>query len=179
MNESRINDRLKKIYALAMQGVDGEKEAAQRLLDELMKKYSVPFEALEEEEHIDRYEFKYKSNDDAAILIQVIVKVVDTNEHIYEYSRGNGRRAIKCFLVDCALSEKLEIEFLFDFYKRLFQKEKERLLDAFIQKHELYASHPLGSASKKRSPEELEAIAKMMDALSNESPLKAITTRKE
>ena len=176
MNESRINDRLKKIYALAMQGVDGEKETAKRLLDELMKKYSVPFEALEEEEHIDRYEFKYKSNDDATILIQVIVKVVDTNEHIYEY-RGSNNRLLHSFWVDCALSEKLEIEFLFDFYKRLFQKVKERLLDAFIQKHELYASHPLGAASKKRSPEELEAIGKMMAALSDESPLKAITTR--
>ncbi|MBR5091268.1 MAG: hypothetical protein IK093_17725 [Ruminiclostridium sp.] len=178
MNESKINDKLKKIYALAMQGVDGEKEAAQKLLYELMEKYSVSFEELMEEERIDTFEFRYKTDEENKILLQVIVKVMDTAEYISQYL-GKNNKPLKYYVVDCTLSEKVEIEFLFDFYKRLFQKEKELLIEAFIQKHALYASHPLSTTRNVPSAEELEAIAKMMNALSDECPRKAITTRKE
>lgn len=44
-----------------------------------------------------------------------------------------------CSAADCTPAEKVEIEYLFDFYKRLWEKEKDAFLAAYIQKHRIFA----------------------------------------
>jgi hypothetical protein len=39
-------ERLKKLYALALRGVGGEKEQAQAILDKLLKKYAITLAVL-------------------------------------------------------------------------------------------------------------------------------------
>ncbi len=51
-------ERLKKLYALAMRGVGGEKETAQAILDKLLKKYAMTIDDLDEEV-IQEYELEY------------------------------------------------------------------------------------------------------------------------
>lgn len=45
-----IPERLKGVYNLALNGVDGEKESAKKLLDKLLKKYNVSINEIEEEQ---------------------------------------------------------------------------------------------------------------------------------
>ena len=42
-------ERLKKLYALALRGVGGEKEQAQAILDKLLKKYAMTLDDLDDE----------------------------------------------------------------------------------------------------------------------------------
>ena len=46
--DEKVLQRLRKLYALATQGVAGEKENAQRLLHELLEKYGLTIDAVDE-----------------------------------------------------------------------------------------------------------------------------------
>ena len=118
------NERLKKLYALALRGVGGEKVQAQAILDKLLKKYAVSLDELDEEIAKD-YELEYHGKEQEKILMQTIYKVTDEKNAFYRLQYTYSGRACKTRLgVHCTYAQKIEIEFLFDFYKRLFEKEK-------------------------------------------------------
>ena len=67
----------------------------------------------------------------------------------------------------------MEIEYLFDFYKRLWEKEKEAFLAAYIQKHRIFAIRA-DIEPQRISPEEALKMGALMEGMSDESPLRAI-----
>ena len=71
-------------------------------------------------------------------------------------------------------AQKAEIEFLFSFYVRLWEKEKEALLQAFFQKHRIFGNLKEGESGKELSGEELEKMYALMHGLSDEQPLKQL-----
>lgn len=164
-------ERIKKIYALAMQGVDGEKEQAQELLDKLILKYAISLDVLEEDK-IDDYCFKYHGEEQKRILFQIIYKVTDSKDIFYSIiNPETGRISHTQIGVSCTASQKVEIEFLFDFYKRLWEREKNALLEAFFQQHRLFGNLKEGEKPRELPPEELAKLYAMMSCLSNEEPL--------
>lgn len=167
-------ERLKKLYALAMRGVGGEKETAQAILDKLLKKYAMTLDDLDEEV-IQEYELEYHGKEQDRILIQTIYKVTDeknTFNHLQYTHSGRACRTRLC--VRCTAAQKAEIEFLFSFYVRLWEKEKEALLQAFFQKHRIFGNLKEGESGKELSNEELEKMYALMHGLSDEQPLKQI-----
>ncbi len=72
-------ERLKKLYALAMRGVGGEKETAQAILDKLLKKYAMTIDDLDEEV-IQEYELEYHGKEQDRILMQTVYKVTDEKD---------------------------------------------------------------------------------------------------
>lgn len=166
--------RLKKLYALALRGVDGEKEQAQAILDKLLKKYNVTFDNLDDE--VEReYELEYHGKEQKRILMQVIYKVTDSKDAFYHLRYSQSGRICGTRLgVVCTATQKAEIEFLFNFYVRLWEKEKEALLQAFFQKHKIFGNLKDGESGKEFSPEELLKLELMMKGLSDEQPLKQI-----
>ena len=58
---SNIQEKLKKIKALAEQGVGGEKETAQLLYKKMLAKYSVSEAELDKPDDLKRRWFKYKA----------------------------------------------------------------------------------------------------------------------
>lgn len=167
-------ERLKKLYALAMRGVGGEKETAQAILDKLLKKYAMTIDDLDEEV-IQEYELEYHGKEQDRILMQTVYKVTDekdTFNHLqYTYS---GRACRTRLRVRCTAAQKAEIEFLFSFYVRLWEKEKEALLQAFFQKHRIFGNLKEGESGEELSGEELEKMYALMHGLSDEQPLKQI-----
>lgn len=167
-------ERLKKLYALAMRGVGGEKETAQAILDKLLKKYAMTLDDLDEEV-IQEYELEYHGKEQDRILMQTVYKVTDekdTFNHLqYTYS---GRACRTRLRVRCTAAQKAEIEFLFSFYARLWEKEKEALLQAFFQKHRIFGNLKEGESGKELSDEELEKMYALMHGLSDEQPLKQL-----
>lgn len=176
---SEIKERLKKLYALALRGVGGEKEQAEAILKKLIAKYGVSMDDLDEEV-INEYEIKYSGEAEQQILKQIVYKVTDDRGRTFGYTYIASGRACRSILgVRCTEAQKVEIEFLFDFYKKLYKKELEAFLLAFIHKHELFGRLKEGERGAELSPEEEAKLYAMMRGLSNESPVLQIEGKKE
>lgn len=67
-------ERLKKLYALALRGVGGEKEQAQAILDKLLKKYAMTLDDLDDEV-IQEYDLEYHGKEQDRILMQTAYKL--------------------------------------------------------------------------------------------------------
>lgn len=166
---------LKKIKALAERGVGGERENAEALLARLMEKYDVSEEELSENTR-KRHDFEFHGKEEKKLLRQVIYKV--TGGYAYELRYNDSGRKVKTQLGgDCTPAEKVEIEFLFDFYKRLWERERDAFLGAFIQKHKLFSMRE-DAPTQEISRAEAEKMAALMQGMSNESPLRAIEAGK-
>lgn len=68
---TEIKDKIAKVLELANRGIDGEKAAAQKALDRLMKKYDLSDEDLSRIK-LARYYFKYKTELDKKLFCQLI-----------------------------------------------------------------------------------------------------------
>lgn len=168
---------LKKLKALAERGQGGEKINAQAKLNALMKKYGITEEELDDNCK-QPYEFKCKNDIEEKLLRQTIYKVTNERGSAYGFVRTRTGRHIKHLLgCDCTKAQKLEIEFLFDFYKRTFNKDLKTLLDAFIQKHRIFGELKDGEEPQQIDPEELKRLLAMQDGLSNDKPQKQIEAR--
>ncbi len=171
---SNQKERLKKLYALALSGVGGEKEQAQALLEKLLKKYAVSLEDLDEQ-IVSEYHLNYHGSEQEKLLMQTIYKVTDDAHSFYHLRYTASGRACRTMLgVRCTAAQKAEIEFLFDFYTRVWEKERAALLEAFIQKHEIFGNLREGQTARKLSPEELAKLETLMNGLSNEQPLRQL-----
>lgn len=168
-------ERLKKLYALALRGVGGEKEQAQAILDKLLKKYAMTLDDLDDEV-IQEYDLEYHGKEQDRILMQTAYKVTDDKNAFNHLQCNHSGRACRTRLrVRCTAAQKAEIEFLFNFYVRLWEKEKEALLQAFFQKHRIFGNLKDGESGAELSPEELLKLELMMKGLSDEQPLKQLT----
>lgn len=167
-------DLLQRVKALAERGVGGEAENAAEILEKLMKKYGISEEQLDEE-HRSRHDFTFHGKEEKKLLMQIVYKVTGEMGRTYGLRYTvSGRPCRTTIGADCTSAEKVEIEYLFDFYKRLWEREREAFLAAFIQKHKLFGSLPDGVEPERLDDEELEKMFALMRGMSNESPLRAI-----
>ena len=170
-------ERLKKLYALALRGVDGEKEQATAILNRLIKKYGISLNELNED-IIKTYDFTFHGKVEEKLLRQITYKVTNETNHFHSLQYvDSGRKCRTQCQIDCTEAQKIEIEFLFDFHKKLWEREAESLLFAYIQKHRLYGELKDGEEGEKCSPEKLEKLCAMMNGLSNETPVVQITDK--
>lgn len=169
-------ERLMKIYELALNGVDGEKDTAKALLDKLMTKYGVSLDSITDDNKTDYYLFKYKDKIQEQLLTQTVYKVTNKTEMYVVRNALTGRVPRTKVEVKCTAAQRVEIEFLYDFYCSLWEKEQKALLSAFIQKHKIFGdSQKNASNSHKYTQEELDKMRSMMNGLSDETPHLRIT----
>ena len=164
-------ERLKKLYALATQGVGGERENASALLDRLMKKYGVTLEELGEEPE-RYYDIKFKGRDEERLLMQVAYKVTGKKDNLwYLQNVTTGRKLRAEIRLRCTAAQRVEIDFLFDFYKRKWAEEREALFRAFIQHHRIFAEN---GETTEITKEEAAKLALLSQGLSDERPVRQI-----
>lgn len=162
---------LKKIRALAERGVGGEADNAEEILRRLMEKYGVSEDELDEEER-RRHDFEYHGKEQEKLLRQVVYKVTGGYAYNLVY-RASGRKVKTRLGADCTAAEKVEIEFLFDFYTRLWERERDAFLSAFIQKHRIFTTRD-DIEPQEVSREELLKMQALMLGMSDESPVRAL-----
>ena len=162
---------LKKIRALAERGVGGEADNAEEILRRLMEKYGVSEDELDEEER-RRHDFEYHGKEQEKLLRQVVYKVTGGYAYNLVY-RASGRKVKTRLGADCTAAEKVEIEFLFDFYTRLWERERDAFLSAFIQKHRIFTIRD-DIEPQEVSREELLKMQALMLGTSDESPVRAL-----
>lgn len=167
-------DLLLKLRALAESGEGGEKVNAQRKLEELMRKYGISESELETETDIP-CEFTFHGKREKLLLAQIIYKVVNEKGRIYGFSYTDSGRACKTKLgCKATPAQKIEIEFLFDFYKQLYKREEEFFFSAFVQKHRLFGDLKDGEKAEEQSLEERIRMRTLMDGMCEETPVKRL-----
>ena len=177
--ENRNMEKLKKLRELALRGVDGEKEQAIAMLEKLTKKYGILTEELDEE-IIKDFRFTFHGDKERRLLLQITYKITnETNRFHTLFFTNTGRKCKTECEISCTEAQKIEIEFLFDFYKKLWEKELEALFSAYIQKHQLFGKLKNGEEGKDITLEERIKMEKMMYGLSNENPILQIEKQKE
>ena len=85
--------KLEKIYQLATRGVAGEKEAAQHMLDKLMREHNIDIERLErivQKEQV--YEFPYFDKMEKSLLNQVYCRVMNVHSMPHHKLMNRKRR---------------------------------------------------------------------------------------
>ena len=165
---------LKKIQALAESGVGGEKKNAERLLDQLLKKYGITADELSEETRRDE-RFIYHGAEEEQLLIQVVYKVRNDKTGMYDaINPRTGRRRKTVLITSVTPSEKIEIEFLFDWYKKQWEREKKMFMSAFIQKHRIFGEATESAKEDTLSLDDLNKMWQMINAMEDVSPVRRL-----
>lgn len=149
MNKQQIIDRIMKVKALADRGTDGERIAAQRLLEELMKKYNIT-EADIDTEKTDVYVIEAGDGVFMNLFNQLYKVKFGRDREIWNISRmakkdknllaeegfgdKNANLAIKC-----TKAEFLEVKMLFEIYKSDLKEQLNTFMYAYFYKNNLLA----------------------------------------
>lgn len=165
MQDNKLIERLLKMYKLATEGVDGEKENAQKLLTAALEKHGLTFANLESKakfDEVERVSFYVKDNSLAKLLIQIVGVVRNMTSVAY------GQRG-RTYLFDLTKSQKIEVVMMYDFYKGLWKKElektKKRLFTAFISKHKIAINAKSEGVFTPQDLKEYLAISGLMEGL--------------
>ncbi|MGM9543566.1 MAG: hypothetical protein ACI3T9_01150 [Romboutsia timonensis] len=129
---TNITETMKKLLELSKRGMNGEKENAEKLLKKLMRKYNIKIEDLEKEDLKNR-EIRYRTKWEE-VLIHQIIYMINPKRSCYKYTHSKK----KVVLIECTDSEFIEFNYLFEVYKKAFEKELEVFTRAFVIKNEIF-----------------------------------------
>lgn len=173
-----LQAKLKKLLALAEQGVGGEAINARRLLERLCEQHNISIEELLDRETKHRYTFEIgRSKEMMQLFVCCLAKVVDIENMTY---RQPTRSSIS---IEVTALQRAEILSLFNWHKSNFTKEleefKSNFLSAYIGKHDLYFEQGEinNRSSEELTKEDIERIRRvlaMRDAMSDNSYYKQI-----
>lgn len=146
MNRQDIIDRLKKIKSLSEKGVGGEKDSAERHLEELMRKYGITEEDLNEEETaVERF---FNACENMNLFAQIVGKIFGKESRRFKrkikrdyrlYFTDNGELGDVDFTnsVVCTRAEFVEIKFVYETYLADYKKQLDIFFYAYLEKNDL------------------------------------------
>lgn len=136
IDEKKI-ELMKKLQRLAERGVGGEKEGAQKKLQQLMKKYNIEESDLSDEK-LEDHEWKYHNEFELRLLKQTIYKVLgkDGLNQMYHYRSGKGKKTIQG--VQCTKAQAIQIGIEYEFYCETWKEEHDFFFKCFVQKHKIF-----------------------------------------
>ena len=165
MDKAKIQEKLKKIKALAERGVGGEKESAIRLYNELLAKYELSDVEIFEEQIVKRL-FRYDNDLDKKLLTQIFYKVTG---NIQFWEKTDKRR--RMVGIECTDFELNEIIFYYRFYNDHMKHELDTFIKAFFNINSLFpdssarcyeqSMNEIKQRETEMSIEELESLEKM------------------
>ena len=165
---------LQKIKALADRGENGERDTAQATLDRLMTQYGITQDQLNEETR-KREWFRYKNDYDKRLLAQIIYTV--TGELAKAGCGAVSGRKRKLLGIDCTTAERIEIGYLYDFYKTKLDSEIQIFINAFVNKNNIFPPKEKSRQDIEPINEDLEQYEKMlamMNGIDMHTPRKAL-----
>lgn len=132
-----IFELMKKLQRLAERGVGGEKEGAQKKLQQLMKKYDIEESDLSDDK-LEDHEWKYHNDFELRLLKQTIYKVLgkDGLNQMYHYRSGKGKKTIQG--VQCTKAQAIQIGIEYEFYCETWKEEHDFFFKCFVQKHKIF-----------------------------------------
>lgn len=177
MTDDRIKQRLIKILTLSRRGVGGEKDNAERMLNNLLKKHGLTLEDLVDEDVKNITWFRCKNKVERTLLSQCCLKVIDSWDKNFWGSKSRKNQ----IGIQVTKAQEIELGLTFDAHRRAFNKELEkhveRLVSAYVQRNQLFSSTPSNESEAGKceiSPEDLEAILALMRTMKPTQVHKAI-----
>jgi len=172
VSDAALRSKLAKLLALARQGIDGERVNAQEVLDRLLTEHGLRVSDIEGDEERE-FSFRYTDKWDRKLAIQTVCRVLQRRTGLYSYGRS------KAFYATMTVAQSLEVDLTLNVYRKAFEKERERLWLAFIQKHRLFPPSP-GEDEDPNEPEltreEAAALVSMMRVMSDVTVPRAALT---
>lgn len=167
--DSKIQDKLKKIKELAERGVGGERETAKKLYENLLKKYELSDDDIEDSLQV-RW-FRFKDDIDKKLLIHIFYKV--TGDSSYWTKKDKRMNLVGC---ECTEFESDEIVFYYQFYREHLNNEIDIFMSAFMHKNRIYPdvnARVHGDESNDRDYDLSKAakIINMANAIDRKTPL--------
>ena len=145
MDREEILNKIRKVQALAEQGVGGEKESAEKRLAEMMEKYDITWEDLgKEEEIIFWYTAKGK---DWKMLINQILGVNEIRHAFVDpHSQTKNSKWLRScsdrprganVVMICSRAKFIEMTTAYEIYQRSFDEHYESFVYAFLGQNKL------------------------------------------
>lgn len=144
-----IKDKLKKIQALAKSGIGGEKETAQRMLNDLCKKYHITIDEIISEEK--KYcTIRVRDKIDEILVRQTIIHICQTNEI-------NNKRYKDIWMFELTHLQAIEVQDAIKHYRKEWKKQLHDFMIAFIHKNSIFNFN----SDKTNDEIDLEALIKL------------------
>lgn len=121
--EQSIKDKIAKVYELVKRGVDGEKEAAKKALDRILKKYNirdVDFDTLNRRE----YRFKYATELEMQLLCQIHEYFLDDSK----FKAYRDLRGVRELVIELEYIDFVVVDSAYEYFRRHMKKEYNRLV---------------------------------------------------
>ena len=173
--ESKLKEKLQKLYELAKRGVDGERVNAEFMLNKMLEKHGFTIDDIDGEAPKDRY-YKYTTEMSRKLVLQIIYRVTE-RDNIWTL---RGYKEVGSEVSDY---EHIQILEQIDFHLQNFNEERKQFLkdftSAYIQKHKLFSLNPKEKDEERKplSMEEKQAIWRMSaikETLSNKTYTKKL-----
>ena len=159
-----LKAKINKIKELSLRGVGGEKETANKMLEELFLKYNLsPEDFLEIEEQKSLVIIEPQNDLEKKLIYQIAAKY--TNVKQYEQFSDNK--------IGFMLSkiEKIEMLDAYSFYKKLMNDDLNVFFSAFIHKHYIFKeknSDDVQTNNNQLDGAELLQMIKMMNSMKDD-----------
>lgn len=174
--KTKLEAKLKKLFALAERGIGGEKRNANNMLLALLQKYRLTIKDIESDKR-ELHWFRWRNIHEQHLLYQIFYATLEK----YEMGLLNKDRP-KQSGVSITVTERLEIQIQYDGYKKDLKKGLDLYVEAFIQKNEIF---PKAKADNKperelrvQEKERNEQIRRMMWGMNKTSIRKQIENGK-
>lgn len=162
-SKNNILSLLKKLHALAEQGVGGEKDSAMRKLEHLMKKYNVSFDELDDNEA--RWTEVFVSGDQLQFSHQVHAHVTGLSSFRADAKHLRKNRKRISIEYKFTKAQYLEYKAKFDFYWAKYQEDLQLFYSAFIQKNGLFREINPDEEIKPLSEQDKVQLMKLMQMM--------------
>lgn len=161
MNRNELLDKIRKLQALAERGIDGERISAEKRLAEIMDKYGITWEEIDNEEK--RFIWYSAKGKDWKMLITQLLGINKIHFAIIESTNRSKRAKIIRYhypprreenvLIECTYSKFIELTTAYEIFQRSFDEHYESFVYAFLDKNHLLAE---GDADYDPTPEDVK-----------------------
>lgn len=160
----KIKQLIKKVHELAINGVDGEMEAAKSKLNALLAKYDLKIEdVIGSNEPITEYEFRYDKKH-KRLFFQIVSSVIPDWDGVH-YKINQRSNTYNFVIIYATKLQYVEIMDKYDFYTKDFEEQMKIFYGAYVQKNQLYANKSSSNDDRELSEDEINQLRKMFQMM--------------
>lgn len=152
--DQKVQDKLRKLQALAERGVGGEKVNAQRMLEKLLARHGLTLDDLADERRETRW-FPAPTRFDVRLAAQILAKVCNTNDPGVYGSKSRPKQVG----IDVTPAEAIEFELHYDTLRKALTEHFKDAFSAFIQANRLFSNLPSDESSSAMSERDFRIMS--------------------
>lgn len=164
----RVIERLRKIHNLTLRGCDGEKETAERMLHNALRKYDLQLEdILPEDANLRKtWWYTFTGAFEKRLLRQSFAMVCSPDKASV-YKHKHLRNQLGC---DLTQAQMIEMDLFYHRYRVMWKEEMDMFFIAFLSKHNIYPEFKEEKKCKNTedsplSEQEIEKLRKFMQGM--------------